>query len=433
MMTLAERLTDWEPKVYLDLPLVLIILLFQSSLDGITSAVLAGSKNRLFAYSITGLYVSAQKIGRTLPGRLWTSFFPGKRESLATVLDLAQSSQYVFYGLLSGTQMKPYSNIPDLLQKDNSDQRNVIRINSQRSSTQCTVDVYHVKGGYQNGDVIQNTFTHHQTFISLVASVATICIHCVIYYIGDFYAFAVMSLLSACTFALTKALSSGGLKVSKYASTNVDIPVGLGLLSNGSNHLKLLVGEENDVNCITKTKLELKPKSSTSLGVICVSIHILTLAQLFVIPQALPATQALLLLSYLIGYIANFLYSSYDLNDTVGRLIQTESGTKYVTTIVANNRAAALSAVSLLTGAVNEDVYQSLLAKETEWNRWILQLKQVAAKTSDQWRSELQFTKHTKYTMDIEAAIEGVVFAISQDESLHSFQKYSHATVNQSA
>ncbi|KAG2186521.1 hypothetical protein INT44_002743 [Umbelopsis vinacea] len=432
-MKLAEYLTDWDTKFHLDVPLVLIILLFQSPLDGITSAVLAGPKNRLFAYSMTGLDGTAQKIGRTLSGRLWKGFFPGKRESLTTVLNLVQSSQYEFYGLLSGTQMKPFSNIPDLLQKDNSDQSNVVRINSQRSSTQCTIDVYHVKGGYQNGDVIQNTCTDQQTFVSLVASLATICIYCVIYYIGDIYTFTIMSLLSACTFALTKALSSGGLKVSKYASTDVAIPAGLGLLSNGTNHLKLLVGEENDVNCITKTKLELKPKSTNSLGVICVSIQALTVVLLFVMWKALPATQALLLLSYFIGYIANVLHCSYDSSDTVGKLVQTGSGTKHVTTIVANNRAAALSAVSLLTGAVNEDVYQSLLAKEAEWSRWISQLKQVAAKTPDQWRSELQFTKHTRYTMDIEAAIEGVLFSISQDENLHSFQKNSHDAVSQSA
>jgi hypothetical protein len=430
MMKWTEFLTEWEPKVYLDLPLLLIILVFPSTLDGVTSAVLSGSKNRLFAYSSTGIYVSAQKIGKTLPGRLWTSFFPGKRENLATVLNLVNSSQYVFYGLLSGTQIKPYSNIPDLLQKEESDEHNSIRIKSQRTGTQCTVDVYHVKGGYQHGDVIQNASTNHQTLISFVATLATICIDCVIYYIGDFYAFAVMSLLSACTFALTKGLSSGGLKVSKYACTGVAMPAGLGILSDDSNHLKLLVGEENDVNCITKTKLELKPKSSTPLGVICVSIYVLTLAQLFVIPQASPATKALLLLSYLIGYIANAFHSSYDLDDTIRRLVQTGSGTQYVTTIVANNRAAALSAVSLLTGAVNGDVYQNLLAKETEWNRWISQLKQVAAKKPDQWRSELQFTKYTRYTVDIEAAIEGVLFAISHDEHINSFQKYSHANVN---
>lgn len=432
MMKWAESLTNWEPTVYLSLPLILIILIFSSTLDGINSAVLAGPKTKLFAYSFTGIHVSAQKIGRTLPGRLWKSFFPGKRETLATVLNLDNGSQYVFYGLLSGTHIKPYSNIPDLLRKEDSDEHNVIRINSQRPSTQCTVDVYHVKGGYQNGDIIQSASMGHQTLISLFATLITICIDFTIYCIGDFYTFAVMSLLGACTFALSKAISSGGLKVSKYASTGVAIPAGLGLLSNGSNHLKLLVGEENDVNCITKTKLELKPKSSNSLGVICVAIHILTLAQLFVLPQAAPATQALLLLSYLIGYIANLLHSSFDLDDTVRRLVQTGSGTEYVTTIVANNRAAALSAVSLLTGAVNEDVYHDLLAKEAEWNRWISQLKQVVARKPDEWRSQLQSTKYTRYTMDIEAAIEGVLFSISRDDHINSFQKYSHATVNQS-
>lgn len=429
MMKWAESLTNWEPTVYLGLPLILVILIFSSTLDGITSAVLAGPKTRLFAYSFTGIHVIAQKIGRALPGRLWKTFFPGRREPLATVLSLEHNSQYLFYGLISGTHIKPYSNIPDLLRKVDSDQHKIIRVNSQRPSTQCTVDVYHVKGGYENGDVIQGASMSQHTIISLVATLITICIDFTIYFIGDFYTFAVMSLVGACIFALTKALSSGGLKVSKHVSTGVAITAGLGLLSNGSNHLKLLVGEENDVNCITKTKLVLEPKSSNSLGVICVSIYILTLAQLFVIPQSAPASHALLLLSYLIGYIANLIHSSFDLDNTVRTLVQKGSGTEYVTTIIANNRAAALSAVSLLTGAVNEDVYHDLLAREEEWTRWISQLKQVVARKPDEWGSQLQSTKYTRYTMDIEAAIEGVLFAISRDDHINSLQKYSHATV----
>ncbi|KAH8553226.1 hypothetical protein BGW37DRAFT_465371 [Umbelopsis sp. PMI_123] len=423
-----KGLSNLGSTVNSTVPLVLVVLESPSAIAGVTAAVLAGSNNKIFAYSTIGIYVVAQQVGKTLPGRLWKAFFPGDRESLATVLGLVKDSKYVFYGLLSGTQITPFSNIPDNLQKLDSDEHKYITINSPRRSTTCTIDVFRINGGYQNGDILQNTSANHHTLISLIASLASISINFVILWIGDLYAFIIMSLLGASTFALTRAISSGGIKVMKHNASNVSMPAGLGIISNGTNHLKVLVGEENDVNCITKTRLELKPKSSFSLGVICATIYTVTIAQLFILPQASPATQVLVLVSYLLGYIANVLHSSYDLNDSMRKLVQEESGTEYVATIVGSNRAAALAAVSLLTGAVNEDVYQSVLAKEAEWRRWISQLQQVVAKQPDQWKSELHFTKETEYTVDIEAAVEGVLLALASDEKINSFQMYSWST-----
>ena len=115
------------------------------------------------------------------------------------------------------------------------------------------------------------------------------------------------------------------------------------------NELLALFGDENAVNSIVQSKLHVKPSSQTKLGVTCVAIQALAIAQLGVLPQATFSGQVLVLASFVIGYFANVLHSPSDFSGRFSKLVTKGLGAKHVATIKANNRGSALAALSSLT------------------------------------------------------------------------------------
>ncbi|GAB5593431.1 hypothetical protein Unana1_08331 [Umbelopsis nana] len=390
---------------------------------GVVSNVLAGRNKGVGAYCSPGIFQVAGQIGKCLTGNVWKSVFPGERLSLAQSLKLVSSSKYTYYGLLSGTEMKPLSNIPDNLAQ--SSDAKIIKVESQRGKTTSIIRVYRANGGWTHSENIQAAVRDKHSLISHSAAFITGSILAVLGLMGDWKAFSILSLTTIGNHYLARIISSNGISVSKHTASDVNLPPGHGILTDGTNDLLAVVGDENAVNSIVKAKLEVKPKSETKLGLACVAIQTLAVVQLGVLPQATFSGKVLVLLSYLIGYLANVLHASYDISDSISKFVTAGSGATHVATISANNRGAAFAALSVLTGAVNPDVYQSLLANEPEWHKWIQQLKQVVSTDPSQWQSELLATTPNRYTEDIEAAVKAVSSAIETDVELKSFHKFA--------
>lgn len=422
----ASHLASYNPSLNVDLLFGAVNFLgAEHAIGGVLSNVLAGRNNGVGAYASPGMFFAAKQLGRTLPNGYWKSLYPGDTVSLGSALKLDSPSKYNYYGLLSGTEIAPFSNIPDCLERNGG---KIITVDSQRGSRLCTIHVYRADGGWSHLENIQPAVKNNRSGISISASILTISIAGVLALMGDWYAFSMLSLTTACNHALARIISSDSISVIKHTASGVPLPPGHGILSDGSNELLAVFGDENAVNSIVKAKLHVKPSSQTKLGVTCVAIQALAIAQLGVLPQATFSGQVLVLASFVIGYFANVLHFPSDFSGRFSKLVTKGSGAKHVATIKANNRGSAFAALSILTGTVNAHVYQKLLANDLEWRRWIAQLEQVASKDSSQWQSELLATESNKYTDDIKAAIEAVSAALKNDQQLESFQKFAQSS-----
>ncbi|KAG2186508.1 hypothetical protein INT44_002730 [Umbelopsis vinacea] len=389
----------WDPPNFtLDLSGVAAIIGGDEAVAATIAAYTTGNSWFVGGYPTPGAYVVAKFFGRTLHGSWWNGVFPGDRTDLATGFRLHGTSKFHYYGIKSGSQLPPFSNIPDcliddkLLQKIEEDEDLVAKgqpsnINFKefkgrihqiaqegKRGTDCLLYIYTAQNGWQNGDEVKVTPNRIHMIVGLCASLLNAGICVVLALMNDWFALSIIMLGMLVNFNFMGAVSSCKITVEKHnIKESQKIPPGHGIFSQKhDNVIMAIFGDESSVNSINKTKLKVGPKRKTSnfkLGIGCITMYMLFLAQLIIPAQASLMGQIFFLASLLIGWISNAYYSSLDATKAQRQIVKQNCGAKVVA-VLRGNRTSVFLTLAIL--ARMEDVslrgvYSPLLGESDAW------------------------------------------------------------------
>ncbi|KAI8582643.1 hypothetical protein K450DRAFT_226287 [Umbelopsis ramanniana AG] len=390
---------SWDPPNFtLDLSGVAAIVGGDEAVAATIAAYTTGNSWFVGGYPTPGAYVVAKFFGRTLHGSWWNGVFPGDRTDLATAFRLHGPSKFHYYGIKSGSQLPPFSNIPDclinekLLQKIKDNEELVAKgqpsnidlkefkgrihniTKKGERGTDCLMYIFTAENGWQNGDEVNVTPNRIHMIVGLCASLLNAGICVVLALMNDWFAFSIIILGMLVNFLFMGTVSSCKITVKKHnIKEPKTIPPGHGIFSHKDNNVIMAIfGDEISVNSITKTRLEVGPKRKSSnfkLGICCITMYMLFLAQLIIPAQASLMGQIFFLASLLIGWFSNAYYSSLDATKAQRQIVKENCGAKAVA-VLRGNRTSVFLTLAIL--ARMEDVclrgvYPPLLGDSDAW------------------------------------------------------------------
>jgi hypothetical protein len=387
----------WDPPEFtLDLSGVAAIVGGDEAVAATIAAYTTGNSWFVGGYPTPGAYVVAKFFGRTIHGSMWNGIFPGDRIDLATAFKLHGTSKYRFYGIKSGTNIQPFSNIPDclinekLLQKikDNEElaakhqpskidfkefKGRIHHISGQgQRGTDCLMYIYTVENGWQNGAEVNVTPNRIHMMVGLCASLLNAGICTILALMNDWFALSIILVGMMVNFLFMGTVSSCKITVKKHnVKDPKTTPAGHGIFSH-KDTVMAIFGDEISVNSISKTRLEVGPKRKTSnvkLGIACIAMYILFLAQLIIPAQASLMGQIFFLASLLIGWISNAYYCSLDATKAQRQIVKENCGAKVVAVLRGNRTSVFLTLAILarMKGICLKGVCPPLLGESDHW------------------------------------------------------------------
>lgn len=398
----------WNPPDFtLDLSGVAAIVGGDEAVAATIAAYNTGNSWFVGGYPTPGAYVVAKSFGVTLHGSLWHGIFPGERKDLATTFKLYGPSKYHFYGIKSGSSYQPFSNIPDCLVDEkllnkfkkvegsaggkpptNIDfeefKGRIHRVSSKHSSelqqrqeqrgTDCLMYIYTAENGWDNGDEVKVKHNRIHMMVGLCASLLNAGICAILWLMNDWFAMSIILIGMLVNFLFMGTVSSCKIIVDKHNIKEPKrMPPGHGIFDHNDHNMLLAVfGDESSVNGIVKTKLKVEPKRRTSnakLGLGCIGMYFLFLAQLIIPAQASLMGQIFFLASLLIGWISNAYYSSLDATKAQRQIVKKGCGAKIVAVLLGNRTSVffTLAILAKMQGVCLEGVCSPLLGTDTTW------------------------------------------------------------------
>ncbi|KAH8553227.1 hypothetical protein BGW37DRAFT_254918 [Umbelopsis sp. PMI_123] len=389
---------SWEPPNFtLDLSGVAAIVGGEEAISATVAAFTTGNSWYVGGYPPPGAYVVAKFFGRTIHGTMWKGMFPGERTELATAFNLRKPSKYTYDGLVSGTHLdKARSNIPDCLISENLVENikdlNDLQDNGENSKIDlgdlngkihkipgatgavCSMFLFTAGEGWKDHDIVNVTPNRKHMVVGILASGVNAGICVVLGLMNDWFALAIIVAGMVVNFLFMGTVSSCIISVSKHSVKDpARTPPGHGIFSHGEKNTFITVfGEEDSINSIAKTQLEVGPKRKSSdfkLGVCCTAMYMLFWAQLIIPAQASLIGQIFFLVSLICGWAANAYYSSLDASEAQRQIVKENCGAE-LKAVLRGNRTAVLMTLAFLfdlKGQCLTHIYPRLLANNSDW------------------------------------------------------------------
>lgn len=398
---------SWNPPDFtLDLSGVAAIVGGDEAVAATIAAYNTGNSWYVGGYPTPGAYVVAKSFGITLHGSLWHGVFPGERKDLATIFKLHGPSKYHYYAINSGSSLQPFSNIPDclvnekLLQKFKEVEKSagsktpinidfkefngrIHRVSSkhqqgQERGTDCLMYIYSAENGWNDEDKVMIEHKRIHMMVGLCACLLNAGICVILGLMNDWFAMSIILIGMLVNGLFMGTVSSCKITVEKHNIKEPEtIPPGHGIFSHKDHNMFLAVfGDESSVNGIAKTKLKVGPKRKTSnakLGLGCISMYLLFLAQLIIPAQASLMGQIFFLVSLLIGWSSNAYYSSLDATEAQRQIVKKNCGAKVVAVLLGNRTSVffTLAILAKMQGICLEGVCPPLLGTNVAWTNAI--------------------------------------------------------------
>jgi hypothetical protein len=220
--------------------------------------------------------------------------------------------------------------------------------------------------------------------VGLVAFVLNIGILIFLGLVNDWYAFGVIAGSMVGNFCFMGSVGACRITAIRHKPKSSSLPPGHGIFTHETNNVFIAVfGTEKAVNGIAKTYLKVEPKSPSStrwIGLSCILMQLVFLAQLLMTPQATYTGQVCFLVALLIGWFANAYYSALDATRAQRVIVEEHAEAKLVA-ILTGNRTVNLITLAFLTGIHGAGVikvYESLLAQSPAWTACLNYVSKVA-------------------------------------------------------
>jgi hypothetical protein len=244
----------------------------------------------------------------------------------------------------------------------------------EQRGTDSLMYIYIAENGWNNEDEVKVKQNRIHMMVGLCAAFLNTGICAILGLMNDWFAMSIILIGMLINFLFMGTVSSCKITVKKHNIKEPEsIPPGHGIFSHKDNNMFLAVfGDESSVNGIAKTKLEVGPKRRTSnakLGLGCIGMYFLFLAQLIIPAQASLMGQIFFLASLLIGWISNAYYSSLDATKAQRQIVKKACGAQVVAVLLGNRTSVFLTLAILakMQGICLEGVCPPLLGTSAAW------------------------------------------------------------------
>jgi hypothetical protein len=295
-------------------------------------------------------------------------------ERLAISLGIHGKKGPKYIASRSGTVMSQTSHLADMLIHSNwrGKGRDPVVVGQRGSPSPTKVTIIDLKKIPTENDTLRPRSSRNSS-ISIIPTITSIaaCAFCAS--IDDWLASGMILLGMACSGLASFILSTGKITLGQLKPAK-GVPPGDGMLLSDA-HIVILRGDEENVNAVTKGKLDLKLKGGRCTLLFCASLVSLQVAlQLVIMPFASLPGQSMFLLSFLVSGTCN-LYLSAKEDDVRSNALFTLLNNPEVKTYEARSRASAavLACLALCreSRVLPQDVLRELVPiKPRPWAAW---------------------------------------------------------------